>query len=73
MALFRRTRHPKSRPVDTAEIELAKLENAITAKQVEQRARSVSQTTGWLEYRRNKNHFGDLLDISWTPRHRRAS
>jgi hypothetical protein len=68
MALFRKSHKAPPLPVDTAEIELAKIHTKRTLDEVNLRGLVINQVSGNLAKRRRANHFGETLEISFTPR-----
>lgn len=69
MSLWKKIQPRQGEPTPEA---LAELETSRQQlEKVESREDVVKRVSAWLEYRNTQNHFGDAVDISFTPRRRR--
>ena len=70
MSLWKKLQPRQGEPSPEALAELEKSEQQLAA--AEARAPFVDRVSTWLEHRNTENHFGDAVDISFTPRSRHA-
>lgn len=70
MSLWKKLQPRQGEPSPDALAELKKSEDQLA--QAEARDPLVDRISTWLEHRNEENHFGDAVDISFTPRRRHA-
>lgn len=70
MSLWKKLQPRKGEPSSEALAELRKSEQQLA--QAEARAPFVDRVSMWLDHRNHENHFGESVDISFTPRKRHA-
>lgn len=69
MSLWKKIQPRQGEPSPEALAELRKSEQQLA--QAEERSDYVSRISSWLAARNNQNHYGDAVDITFTPRRRR--
>lgn len=69
-SLWKKLQPRQGEPPPEALAELEKSEQQLA--QAEARAPFVDLVSAWLEHRNHENHFGESVDISFTPRKRHA-
>jgi len=69
-SLWKKIQPRQGEPTPEALAELRKSEQQ--RAQAEARAPFVERVSAWLEHRNEENHFGESVDISFTPRRRHA-
>ena len=70
MSLWKKLQPRKGEPSPEALAELKKSQQQLA--QAEARAPLVDRVSAWLDHRNDENHFGESVDISFTPRKRHA-
>lgn len=70
MSLWEKLQPRKGEPSPEALAELKKSQQQLA--QAEARAPLVDRVSAWLDHRNDENHFGESVDISFTPRKRHA-
>ena len=70
MSLWKKLQPRKGEPSPEALAELKKSQQQLA--QAEARAPRVDRVSAWLGHRNDENHFGESVDISFTPRKRHA-
>lgn len=70
MSLWKKIQPRQGEPSPEALAELEKSKKQLA--QAEAREPFVNRVSVWLDHRNEENHFGDAVDISFTPRRRHA-
>lgn len=70
MSIWKKLQPRQGEPSPEAIVELKKSEQQLA--QAQERAPFVHSVSTWLNHRNEENHFGDAVDISFTPRRRHA-
>lgn len=70
MSLWKKLQPRQGEPSPEALAELRKSEQQLL--RAEERDPFVNRVSAWLDHRNHENHFGESVDISFTPRKRHA-